>query len=161
MTTNALSSLMGKDITAMTNTGIDLWLFIERDWQLRINNNTNAWRFTKGNILLLSSADFYIPIYNADDYNPFSPAYESPDYEWGKGEEIDFYDDPEKYYEDLEAFSDKRFKALQDQVEGSTILDVQESDVGDLCVTLSNGIVLSAFKTFDDGRAKNYELRTR
>ena len=159
MDTNELLSLIGKDITVTTHTGIDLWLFIEKDTRLCINNNTNAWRFTKGNEILLSSADFFIPTYVAYEDNPFSPVYEHPGYECNEDEEMDFYNDPEKYYEDLEAFSDKRFKALQDQLEGSTISNIQENDIGDVCVTLSNGIVLSVFKTFDDGRKKNYALR--
>ena len=45
MDANSLKSLVGKDVTAAINSGIDLGIFIENNIELRISNNTNAWRF--------------------------------------------------------------------------------------------------------------------
>ena len=154
MDTKVLNSLIGKNITVVTNTGNELWIFIENNAELRISNNTNMWRFTKENDVLLSSADFYIPMYDAYDENPFSPVYDSADYEPNE-EEIDF---PDKYYEDLEEYRDKRFKTVQNCLEEATISEVLENEVGDLFLTLSNGIVLSVYKTLSVGKKSNYKL---
>lgn len=154
MDINSLKSLIGKDVTGAINTGNELWMVIENNIELRISNNTNAWRFIENNDVVLSSADFYIPMYDAYDENPFSPVYDSVGYV-PTNEEVDF---PDKYYEDLEDFRDKRFKALQDKFEGTTIVDVQTNDIGDFSITLSNGITLQVFKTLYVGKKENYKL---
>ena len=154
MNTNILDSLIGKNITVVTNTGNELWIFIENNIELRISNNTNAWRFTENNEVLLSSADFYIPMYDAYDENPFSPVYDNADYE-PTDEEVDF---PDKYYEDLEMFRDNRFRATQTKLEGATISKFSENEIGDLIIFLSNGIKLDVFKTLCVGKKSNYKI---
>lgn len=155
MDMNSIKSLVGKDIIVAGNSGNELWIFIENNIELRISNNTNAWRFIKNNEIILSSADFYIPIYDAYDDNPFSPVYDSETYEFSEDTERD--DSLEKYYDDLEAYREKRFRAIQDKLEYAKIAEVESNEIGDFSITLSNGITLQVFKTLYTNK-KNYKI---
>ncbi len=163
MNTNILNSLIGKDVTVVTNTGDELWIFIEDNMELRISNHANAWRFIKNNKILLSSADFYIPMYDVYDADLFSPAYNNDNYE-PTDEEVDFLDILDildKYCEDLETFRDNRFRAIQPKLEGTTVSEISENEIGDLTISLSNGIKLVVFKTLCVGPKGNYKLLIR
>lgn len=140
------SKLVDKEILAICNGDNELMIFVEGNPQLEFNSNTCAWRFIEENDILLSSADFYIPIYNTDDH-PFSPAYINSDYKTDSFEKHYFFENLEEYFIDAEKHANKRFKAIQDRVEGATILGALENDLGDLTLTLSNGIIFSVFKT--------------
>lgn len=155
MDVNSLKSLVGKDVTVATNSGNELWIFIENNIELRISNNTNAWRFIKNNEIILSSADFYIPMYDAYDDNPFSPVYDSETYQFSEDTEWD--DSLEEYYDDLEAYREERFRAIKDKLEYAKIAEVESNEIGDFSITLSNGIILQVFKTLYTNK-KNYKI---
>lgn len=155
MDVNSLKSLVGKDVTVATNSGNELWIFIENNIELRISNNTNAWRFIKNNEIILSSADFYIPMYDAYDDNPFSPAYDSETYQFSEDTEWD--DSLEEYYDDLETYREERFRAIKDKLEYTKIAEVESNEIGDFSITLSNGIILQVFKTLYTNK-KNYKI---
>lgn len=155
MDVKSLKSLVGKDVTAAINSGIDLRIFIENNIELKISNNTNAWRFIKNNEIILSSADFYIPMYDAYDDNPFSPVYDSETYQFSEDTEWD--DSLEKYYDDLEAYREERFRAIKDKLEYAKIAEVESNEIGDFSITLSNGIILQVFKTLYTNK-KNYKI---
>ena len=155
MDINSLKSLVGKDVTVATNSGNELWIFIENNIELRISNNTNAWRFIKNNEIILSSADFYIPMYDAYDDNPFSPVYDSETYEFSEDTERD--DSLEEYYDDLEAYREERFRAIKDKLEYAKIAEVESNEIGDFSITLSNEIILQVFKTLYTNK-KNYKI---
>lgn len=155
MDVNSLKSLVGKDVTVATNSGNELWIFIENNIELRISNNTNAWRFIKNNEIILSSADFYIPMYDAYDDNPFSPVYDSETYEFSEDTERD--DSLEKYYDDLQTYREERFRAIQDKLEYAKIAEVESNEIGDFSITLSNGIILQVLKTLYTNK-KNYKI---
>ncbi len=155
MDINSLKSLIGKDVTGAINTGNELWMVIENNIELRISNNTNAWRFIKNNEIILSSADFYIPMYDAYDDNPFSPVYDSETYQFSEDTEWD--DSLEKYYDDLQTYREERFRAIQDKLEYAKIAEVESNEIGDFSITLSNGIILQVFKTLYTNK-KNYKI---
>lgn len=155
MDINSLKSLVGKDVTVATNSGNELWIFIENNIELRISNNTNAWRFIKNNEIILSSADFYIPMYDAYDDNPFSPVYDSETYQFNEDTEWD--DSLEEYYDDLEAYREERFRAIKDKLEYAKIAEVESNEIGDFSITLSNEIILQVFKTLYTNK-KNYKI---
>lgn len=155
MDMNSIKSLVGKDIIVAGNSGNELWLHIENNVEIRISNNTNAWRFIKNNEIILSSADFYIPMYYAYDDNPFSPVYDSETYKFDEEKEWD--DSLEKYYDDLEAYREERFRAIQDKLEYAKITEVESNEIGDFSITLSNGITLQVFKTLYTNK-KNYKI---
>ena len=141
------SKLVGKEILAICNGDNELIIFVEGNSQLEFNSNTCAWRFIEENDILLSSADFYIPVYSDTDDHPFSPAYINSDYKTDSFEEHYFFEKFKEYFIDAEKHANKRFKAIQGRVEGATILSALENDLGDLTLTLSNGIIFSVFKT--------------
>lgn len=155
MDINSLKSLIGKDVTGAINTGNELWMVIENNIELRISNNTNAWRFIKNNEIVLSSADFYIPMYYAYDDNPFSPVYDSENYEFS--EDTEWHEALEKYYDDLEAYREERFRAIQDKLKYAKFSEVESNEIGDFSITLSNGIILQVFKTLYPNK-KNYKI---
>ncbi len=155
MDINSLKSLIGKDVTGLINTGNELWMVIENNIELRISNNTNAWRFIENNKIILSSADFYIPMYDAYDDNPFSPVYDSESYKFDEEKEWD--DSLEEYYDDLEAYREERFRAIKDKLEYAKITEVESNEIGDFSITLSNGTILQVFKTLYTNK-KNYKI---
>ena len=141
------SKLIDKEVLAICNGDNELIFFIEGNPQLEFNSNTCAWKFVENNDILLSSADFYIPIYSDTDDHPFSPSYIKNDYRTNYYEEYDFFDNVQEYFISLDDYANKRFKAIQDRIEGAIIISVTEYDTGDLMLVLSNGIIFSVFKT--------------